>query len=218
MRGYGSLGATCLGNGIDSDFISHGRVEYGGSQARRLAVVEDQQHHFSVNVVVEASCSQASRSPHDSSTSNVEDHLVIMVHGMKGRYVLYIHVHLTELNFYSFNSKRKAPRSHVDCCVSLQYTTSSSFFRSSILMADEIIVNAVAEASCSQASRSPHDSSTSNVEDHLVIMVHGMKGSEKEWMYVSEQLAKAFPEKVFIHRSKVNERKQTYDGVDVMGE
>ncbi|XP_045830996.1 lipid droplet phospholipase 1-like [Trifolium pratense] len=60
--------------------------------------------------------------------------------------------------------------------------------------------------------------STSDVVDHLVVMVHGMKGSEKEWMYVSEQLVKQFPEKVFIHCSKQNEGKRTYDGVDVMGE
>jgi hypothetical protein len=43
---------------------------------------EEQQHHHTVSNV---------ELTHDSSTSEI-DHLVVMVHGMKGRYVLIPHI------------------------------------------------------------------------------------------------------------------------------
>lgn len=54
--------------------------------------------------------------------------------------------------------------------------------------------------------------------DHLIVMVNGTGGSEKDWMFATEQFVTAFPDKVFVHRSKQNVDKLAKDGVDVMGE
>ncbi|KAJ8772460.1 hypothetical protein K2173_027637 [Erythroxylum novogranatense] len=50
--------------------------------------------------------------------------------------------------------------------------------------------------------------------DHLVIMVHGILGSAKDWKFAAEQFARSFP----IKCSERNMSKLTLDGVDVMGD
>ncbi|CAA2986025.1 Hypothetical predicted protein [Olea europaea subsp. europaea] len=64
--------------------------------------------------------------------------------------------------------------------------------------------------SCKQ----PDDSSV----DHLVIMVHGILGSARDWRFAAEQFVSELPDKVFVHCSERNMAKLTLDGVDVMGE
>ncbi|XAR66098.1 hypothetical protein NMG60_11012178 [Bertholletia excelsa] len=54
--------------------------------------------------------------------------------------------------------------------------------------------------------------------DHLVVMVHGILGSDADWKFAAEQFVRALPDKVFVHCSKRNMAKLTLDGVDVMGE
>lgn len=54
--------------------------------------------------------------------------------------------------------------------------------------------------------------------DHLVVMVHGILGSSKDWMFAAEQFVSTLPDKVFVHRSERNTASLTLDGVDVMGE
>ncbi|CAA2978456.1 lipase YOR059C [Olea europaea subsp. europaea] len=54
--------------------------------------------------------------------------------------------------------------------------------------------------------------------DHLVIMVHGILGSARDWKFAAEQFVSKLPDKVFVHCSERNIAKLTLDGVDVMGE
>lgn len=54
--------------------------------------------------------------------------------------------------------------------------------------------------------------------DHLVVMVHGILGSSKDWKFAAEQFVSTLPDKVFVHRSERNTASLTLDGVDVMGE
>lgn len=54
--------------------------------------------------------------------------------------------------------------------------------------------------------------------DHLVIMVHGILGSNTDWKFGAEQFVRTLPDKVFVHCSEKNMFRLTLDGVDVMGE
>ncbi|KAJ7010322.1 hypothetical protein NC653_000918 [Populus alba x Populus x berolinensis] len=54
--------------------------------------------------------------------------------------------------------------------------------------------------------------------DHLVIMVHGILGSNADWKFGAEQFVRTLPDKVFVHCSEKNMFRLTLDGVDVMGE
>ncbi|KAL2540028.1 alpha/beta-Hydrolases superfamily protein [Abeliophyllum distichum] len=54
--------------------------------------------------------------------------------------------------------------------------------------------------------------------DHLVIMIHGILGSARDWKYAAEQFVSKLPDKVFVHCSERNMAKLTLDGVDIMGE
>lgn len=60
--------------------------------------------------------------------------------------------------------------------------------------------------------------SDSSSADHLVVMVHGILGSTKDWKFAAEQFVRVLPDKVFVHCSERNESRLTLDGVDVMGE
>ncbi|XP_057482676.1 lipid droplet phospholipase 1-like [Actinidia eriantha] len=54
--------------------------------------------------------------------------------------------------------------------------------------------------------------------DHLVVMVHGILGSAKDWKFAAEHFVRMLPDKVFVHCSERNTSTLTLDGVDVMGE
>ncbi|KAL5549037.1 hypothetical protein UlMin_004268 [Ulmus minor] len=54
--------------------------------------------------------------------------------------------------------------------------------------------------------------------EHLVVMVNGINGSAADWTYGAEQFVKKLPDKVFVHCSKCNYARLTFQGVDKMGE
>ncbi|CAK9188059.1 unnamed protein product [Ilex paraguariensis] len=54
--------------------------------------------------------------------------------------------------------------------------------------------------------------------DHLVVMVHGILGSDMNWKFAAEKFVRELPDKVFVHCSTRNMAKLTLDGVDVMGD
>ncbi|KAL6126918.1 hypothetical protein ACLB2K_074963 [Fragaria x ananassa] len=60
--------------------------------------------------------------------------------------------------------------------------------------------------------------SDSSSADHLVVMVHGIMGSQSDWKFGAEQFVKMLPDKVLVHCSERNASILTLDGVDVMGE
>nr|XP_034914905.1 uncharacterized protein LOC118049119 isoform X3 [Populus alba] len=60
--------------------------------------------------------------------------------------------------------------------------------------------------------------SDSSSADHLVIMVHGILGSNTDWKFGAEQFVRTLPDKVFVHCSEKNMFRLTLDGVDVMGD
>ncbi|KAG5558281.1 hypothetical protein RHGRI_008269 [Rhododendron griersonianum] len=62
------------------------------------------------------------------------------------------------------------------------------------------------------------DKSAAASADHLVVMVHGILGSSKDWKFAAEQFVRMIPDKVFVHRSERNTASLTLDGVDVMGD
>ncbi|XP_011022360.1 PREDICTED: putative lipase YOR059C [Populus euphratica] len=70
--------------------------------------------------------------------------------------------------------------------------------------------------SCDVWSCKNSDSSSS--ADHLVIMVHGILGSNADWKFGAEQFVRTLPDKVFVHCSEKNMFRRTLDGVDVMGD
>ncbi|KAJ6326485.1 hypothetical protein OIU78_013571 [Salix suchowensis] len=59
--------------------------------------------------------------------------------------------------------------------------------------------------------------SDSSSADHLVIMVHGILGSNTDWKFGAEQFVRSLRDKVFVHCSEKNMLRLTLDGVDVMG-
>ncbi|PKA48759.1 hypothetical protein AXF42_Ash018701 [Apostasia shenzhenica] len=54
--------------------------------------------------------------------------------------------------------------------------------------------------------------------DHLVVLVHGILGSNDDWKYAASQFIRMLPDKVIVHCSERNMYKLTLDGVDIMGE
>ncbi|CAA6669833.1 unnamed protein product [Spirodela intermedia] len=54
--------------------------------------------------------------------------------------------------------------------------------------------------------------------DHLVVMVHGILGSEDDWKFAADQFTMNLQDKVTVHCSRCNVRQRSLDGVDVMGE
>ncbi|KAG6781262.1 hypothetical protein POTOM_014153 [Populus tomentosa] len=60
--------------------------------------------------------------------------------------------------------------------------------------------------------------SDSSSADHLVIMVHGILGSNTDWKFGAEQFVRTLPDKVFVHCSEKNMFRLTLDGIDVMGD
>ncbi|KAJ4746519.1 alpha/beta-Hydrolases superfamily protein [Rhynchospora pubera] len=65
---------------------------------------------------------------------------------------------------------------------------------------------------------SSSDGCTVSKADHLVVMVHGILGSNANWKFAAEHFVKMLPDKVLVHCSERNMNKLTLDGVDVMGE
>lgn len=60
--------------------------------------------------------------------------------------------------------------------------------------------------------------SAASAADHLVVMVHGILGSDSDWKFAAQQFVRVLPDKVFVHCSERNVSRLTLDGVDVMGE
>ncbi|XP_078162692.1 alpha/beta-Hydrolases superfamily protein [Carex rostrata] len=65
---------------------------------------------------------------------------------------------------------------------------------------------------------SSSDGCTVSPADHLVVMVHGILGSNTNWKFAEEHFVKMLPDKVLVHCSERNINRLTLDGVDVMGE
>eukprot|EP00252_Welwitschia_mirabilis_P015956 TRINITY_DN3537_c0_g1_i3.p1 TRINITY_DN3537_c0_g1~~TRINITY_DN3537_c0_g1_i3.p1 ORF type:complete len:356 (-),score=78.96 TRINITY_DN3537_c0_g1_i3:479-1546(-) len=69
-----------------------------------------------------------------------------------------------------------------------------------------------------EAKERENCSEISSSRDHLIITVNGIGGSATDWKFAAEQFMKTFPDKVIVHCSSCNQLKETYDGIDVMGE
>ncbi|TVU02687.1 hypothetical protein EJB05_51801, partial [Eragrostis curvula] len=62
------------------------------------------------------------------------------------------------------------------------------------------------------------DAVSSHAPDHLLVMVHGILGSQQDWQYAANEFVKQLPDDVIVHCSEKNASMLTLDGVDVMGE
>ncbi|KAK3121009.1 hypothetical protein QOZ80_8BG0644630 [Eleusine coracana subsp. coracana] len=62
------------------------------------------------------------------------------------------------------------------------------------------------------------DAVESHAPDHLLVMVHGILGSQQDWQYAANEFVKQLPDDVIVHCSEKNASLLTLDGVDVMGE
>uniref|UniRef100_A0A0D9X4B3 DUF676 domain-containing protein n=1 Tax=Leersia perrieri TaxID=77586 RepID=A0A0D9X4B3_9ORYZ len=62
------------------------------------------------------------------------------------------------------------------------------------------------------------DAVFSHDPDHLLVMVHGILGSNADWQYGANEFVKQLPDAVIVHCSEKNINTLTLDGVDVMGE
>ncbi|TVU43377.1 hypothetical protein EJB05_09843, partial [Eragrostis curvula] len=62
------------------------------------------------------------------------------------------------------------------------------------------------------------DAVSSHTPDHLLVMVHGILGSQQDWQYAANEFVKQLPDDVIVHCSEKNASMLTLDGVDVMGE
>uniref|UniRef100_A0A0E0QE84 DUF676 domain-containing protein n=1 Tax=Oryza rufipogon TaxID=4529 RepID=A0A0E0QE84_ORYRU len=62
------------------------------------------------------------------------------------------------------------------------------------------------------------DAVSSHDPDHLLVMVHGILGSNADWQYAANEFVKQLPDDVIVHCSEKNINTLTLEGVDVMGE
>uniref|UniRef100_A0A0E0LR55 DUF676 domain-containing protein n=1 Tax=Oryza punctata TaxID=4537 RepID=A0A0E0LR55_ORYPU len=62
------------------------------------------------------------------------------------------------------------------------------------------------------------DAVSSHDPAHLLVMVHGILGSNADWQYAANEFVKQLPDDVIVHCSEKNINTLTLDGVDVMGQ
>ncbi|XP_054788969.1 putative lipase ROG1 isoform X2 [Prosopis cineraria] len=53
---------------------------------------------------------------------------------------------------------------------------------------------------------------------HLIIMVNGLIGSDRDWKFAAKQFLMRHPYDIIVHCSECNSSMLTFDGIDVMGE